>query len=499
MKQLRQILLAVLFILFVLPLSAQAADLNTPATDVDMQRQWTIKFNRAVTESSVNQNTVYVLNNQQKKMAVSYKFSADGKSLIVMPPTTGYIPEQTYTLVVTDGVTSGIKSLKTVVNKPFTIKAVEKALVITQPAAITELYTDANLGLKYAVSYVAAQSSFELVDVHKKSLAIEVAGVVRYIPHHGATVTEDLSTQSYYQVKDGELRHSIYNYRKNSFESYIAGVAPAFLQQELKYTSSDGVTFKNPAGKIVGESYNYFQYVSVRTASHYTAEQLDTYIDEELARRNITNSKLVGLGTHLKEIEAQYKINALFLLAFAQHESNFGTSDAAQKYNNLFGIKIYDSGEQSDTYTTPQESVIALVTKYLNKTYIPATGSYANGVAAGNKYVGFNVKYASDPYWGAKIAGHMYTIDKKLGSKDYKQYDIGLIKETPKNQLIIRPIAGRTIASIYIIKNSLGKPLTLLEPVTNAQGETWYQIVSDDLQNSNAYAHSHYVNIIATH
>ncbi len=40
--------------------------------------------------------------------------------------------------------------------------------------------------------------------------------------------------------------------------------------------------------------------------------------------------------------------------------------------------------------------------------------------------IGINVRYASDPYWGAKTAGHMYRIDTALGSKDYQQYKVGI-------------------------------------------------------------------------
>ena len=36
----------------------------------------------------------------------------------------------------------------------------------------------------------------------------------------------------------------------------------------------------------------------------------------------------------------------------------------------------------------------------------------------GNKATGMNVRYASDPYWGEKIASIMMTINSKLGGKD---------------------------------------------------------------------------------
>ncbi|MBP1529080.1 MAG: hypothetical protein ILA55_01135, partial [Erysipelotrichaceae bacterium] len=56
------------------------------------------------------------------------------------------------------------------------------------------------------------------------------------------------------------------------------------------------------------------------------------------------------------------------------------------------------------------------------------------GTAVGNKGAGINVKYASDPYWGMKIAAIAYSIDKyhngKNGSlSDYNKYALGFVKD----------------------------------------------------------------------
>ena len=41
------------------------------------------------------------------------------------------------------------------------------------------------------------------------------------------------------------------------------------------------------------------------------------------------------------------------------------------------------------------------------------------GAHVGNKGSGMNVKYASDPFWGEKIAGWYYRFDNTNGLKDY--------------------------------------------------------------------------------
>ncbi|UZN00089.1 glucosaminidase domain-containing protein [Lysinibacillus sp. MHQ-1] len=56
-----------------------------------------------------------------------------------------------------------------------------------------------------------------------------------------------------------------------------------------------------------------------------------------------TKSKLIGLGSVLKDIEANAHINAMLILALAQHESAYGMSDHAQNLNNLFGLYVYDT------------------------------------------------------------------------------------------------------------------------------------------------------------
>ena len=96
----------------------------------------------------------------------------------------------------------------------------------------------------------------------------------------------------------------------------------------------------------------------------------------------------------------------------------------------------------------------------MNLNYIPQSGGYANGAVLGNKALGFNVKYASDPYWGQKIAGHMYRVDKFLGSKDFGQYRIGITNTTGLNVRHEPKVSSATLQFTY--KNA-GMPVAILE------------------------------------
>ena len=56
------------------------------------------------------------------------------------------------------------------------------------------------------------------------------------------------------------------------------------------------------------------------------------------------------------------------------------------------------------------------------------------GSHLGNKGSGFNVKYASDPYWGLKIAALAYQVDKYVSGNDgsltdYGTYSLGVINQ----------------------------------------------------------------------
>ena len=102
----------------------------------------------------------------------------------------------------------------------------------------------------------------------------------------------------------------------------------------------------------------------------------------------------------------------MLILALAQHESAYGMSEQAQNLNNLFGLCVYDTNPLNKNFESVMTNINELITKFWQPNYITPTGPYANGAVVGSKAFGFNVKYASDPYWGEKIAGTI-TVQKK--------------------------------------------------------------------------------------
>ncbi|MCM3787181.1 S-layer homology domain-containing protein [Domibacillus indicus] len=310
----------------------------------------------------------------------------------------------------------------------------------------------------------------------------------RLVPYEGA------KGRGYYSVSNGLLVHHIYNVDTNKTVAYTAGPAPSFMQAGSKYYSWDGFSFYNEAGQQAGREYQYFQFLSGRTKTNYTAAELDAYIQKVLAERQAmglskyanatTKSKLIGLGTMAKKAESLYNVNALMIVTLAIHESDYGMSDKAQTINNLFGLKVYDSDPTGGSvFKTVEEGVTALAKDYLGAGYFTPTHWRFNGSVPGNKTTGVNVKYASDPYWGAKFAGHMYTVDQAMGGQDFGRYTIGFTN-TPGLNVRTGPSTSQSI--LYTYKAS-GMPVTIIK-----DGE-WAEIVSDN-PSQTGYVYSTYVN-----
>ncbi|WP_052725865.1 S-layer homology domain-containing protein [Bacillus thermotolerans] len=402
--------------------------------------------------------------------------------------------QQGHELVVKDG--------KVVYMKPNSgiVFADSKASTVTlysDPTFTTlKAYMPTANGFNNEVKYITSTDQYVKVALGGKEYYMKPQDSL-LVPFEGAP------GRGYYSVRNGELYHSIYLYKEDRYVSYLAGPAPDFMQPGQKYYSWDNAVFYNDQGRVAGSAYQYFQFLSARTTSNYTVEELDRFINNALAERKATGlarykdaptkSKLVGLGSTLKKVEQEKQINALLILAMAIHESDYGMSRHAQINNNLFGIAVYDSRpEEGKSFPTPEASVHHLADGYLNDRYVipnPAGAwkqTIANGAAAGNKGVGINVRYASDIDWGAKVAGHMYRIDKALGGKDFNKYKLGF---TTVDDLNIRMQPNGAVQFSY---REAGMPVALIgNPVSG-----WQKVFSDELRYTEGYVSSQYIQTI---
>ncbi len=212
--------------------------------------------------------------------------------------------------------------------------------------------------------------------------------------------------------------------------------------------------------------YNYFQFLSVRTRTNYNAADLNSYL-EHLNLNGIegdsNESALYKTGAHFITAQEEFGVNALLEFAWATHETGYGKSYLALEKNNLFGIGATDDDPEgkADEFSSILECI-----EYHAKTWIstgysdPLRDSRYYGSVIGNKATGFNVRYATDPYWGEKMAGYMYSMDKYLGFKDLDYYSLGILNDEVKDVFY-------NASSVYKTMNSktgntiLNYPLTI--------------------------------------
>ncbi len=358
-------------------------------------------------------------------------------------------------------------------------------LAVAKPSttsAITIITDERGIGL----TYVSTQTEMKYIESTENKVKVQLANTIGYVSHDNVTLIPDALKlgQSFYEVQGQDLIHHIYLPAGKYYVNYVYGRAPSFLKSGTKYYSWNGDTFHDATGKQVGTAYQYFNYLPVRTKTNYTAEDLNRFV-----ANSKSTSPLKDLGAVFKKAEETYRINALYLLANAIHESNWGLSTIAKDKKNLFGIQAYDSDpyNSAKSFKTFEECIMFQAEK-LSSSYVHPTGSYSNGAVSGNKSVGMNVKYASDPYWGQKLSGHMYRADVFLGLKDFGKYRIGTTTEAGLN---VRKSASTSLSAQFTYRNA-GLPVVIQEEVQGDLG-TWVKTFSDSKDYETAYIFGEYV------
>ena len=253
------------------------------------------------------------------------------------------------------------------------------------------------------LSYIS-QGSVVWLDKDRKSddkrLAITISGLSGYMK------TEDLQALDaskdfipYYESDGHRFYHYVSQYASIPVASHLSD-----MEVGKKYYSADGLHFDG------FKLENPFLFKDLTEPTNYSAEDLD----KVFSLLNIDNSLLENKGATFKEAEEHYHINALYLLAHSALESDWGRSNIAKDKNNFFGITAYDTTPylSAKTFDDVDKGILG-ATKWIKENYIDRGRTFL-----GNKASGMNVEYASDPYWGEKIASVMMKINEKLGGKD---------------------------------------------------------------------------------
>ena len=253
------------------------------------------------------------------------------------------------------------------------------------------------------LSYIS-QGSVVWLDKDRKSddkrLAITISGLSGYMKTEDLQALDASKDFIPYYESDG---HRFYHYVAQNASIPVAAHL-SDMEVGKKYYSADGLHFDG------FNLENPFLFKDLTEATNYSAEDLD----KVFSLLNIDNSLLENKGATFKEAEEHYHINALYLLAHSALESDWGRSKIAKDKNNFFGITAYDTTPylSAKTFDDVDKGILG-ASKWIKENYIDRGRTFL-----GNKSSGMNVEYASDPYWGEKIASVMMKINEKLGGKD---------------------------------------------------------------------------------
>ena len=218
-----------------------------------------------------------------------------------------------------------------------------------------------------------------------------------------------------------------YSISVDNGKNYLA----AGMKTGVRYYSNDGISFYSDQKlkNKVAEVYNYYQFLPLRTKTAISASTFDSF----LQAKGYSASVMRGEGSSFINAQKNYGCNALIVYAMACLESAYGTSYYATNRNNLFGWSAYDDSPSSaSSFSSVSSCVNEQMGRNLNW-FLDYTNSRYFGSGVGNKGAGINVKYASDPYWGMKIASIAYYIDKYANGNDgnltdHNRYVLGFVK-----------------------------------------------------------------------
>lgn len=289
-----------------------------------------------------------------------------------------------------------------------------------------------------------------------------------YSGNAGSTIgpkPDMLSTGTYYSY-DG---HFFYKDRKTMLKDY-------------KNNTHNNAVNKND------EYYNYYMYLSNHTRTNYSSQNIDEYIRNNMGYyRDVFGnsassgaSRLYGKGQFFYYVQEKYGANAVLALSLSRNETGNGRSNLAINNNNGFGLNAVDSNPNNGKswYPSFTYSIAKYGSHWITHKYADVKEWQYFGPQFGNKGIGMNVKYASDPYWSEKMAANYYSLDKSKGLQDYNYYQLGVLKQ---GSVIARSDAKNSAKEVYKFPEAEDAVVIVGEKegdVVNGDA-TWYEVVSD--------------------
>ena len=313
-----------------------------------------------------------------------------------------------------------------------------------------------------------------------------------------------VKSSSSYTVTNESIKHNYVNKIQEIFtgsKGSIIGPKPDMLSPgtyysyDGKYFYTDRTTmikdykngYYNNAVNKDNEYYNYYMYLSNHTRTSYSSQNIDEYIRNNMGisqdvygnASNGSNSRLYGKGVFYYYAQEKYGVNAILSLSLSRNETSHGRSNLAINKNNGFGLNAVDTSptESANWYASYASSILGYASKWITYGYAHPRDWRYFGPQFGDKWIGMNVKYASDTYWSEKMAAQYYSLDKAKGLQDYNFYQLGVVTRQ------VNAMSDASNSSKFVYSYPEAEDAVVI--IGEKQGEavegntTWYKVVSD--------------------
>ncbi len=334
-------------------------------------------------------------------------------------------------------------------------------------------------------------------------------GYVIYSGYYSGTWENDyqiiplawVKSASYYEVSSSSIKHCSVSDIQDATPSVSCrtlGPKPSMLDVGTYY-SYDGKYFYKTLENLLDDNranhnnnaynagdpyYNYYMYLPHRSKSTYSSADINKFMRDYGFWGTVPGSngnyvesgtsQLYGTGNYFYSSQQIYGTNAMLMLAVSRNETGHGRSSISVTKNNGFGHNAVDSDPSvsANKYANFAASIYAHAYSWISG-YANPNDWRSYGSIVGNKGVGMNIKYASDPYWGEKAAMFYNQFDSAFGYQDYDFYQLAVsnhwmeAKAEPSN-------SSKTVYSYK--QQDMG--MIVVDEV-NSGGEIWYKVVSE--------------------
>lgn len=376
------------------------------------------------------------------------------------------------------------------------------------PRKVTNTYIDKNSNVTNG--YIKGGTPDEAVlidyDYNTKRVKIKISGLTGWMNLYDETGLQLYyvvpliwaTTPQYYKVTNDEIYHyfPIYVYGAKSQSGYSFDKKPTMLDPGIYY-SYDGHYFYTDMKTLINDYknnnynnavnkdkpyYNYYQYLSFRTKTNYTAENINQYIEMRIGTRD---SKMRSSGEYFINAQNNYGINAVLMMAIGVNESGTGTSNIAMNKNNLFGLNAVDSspGSSASVFASVEDCINNYAYGWLSYGYVQTGDWHYKGANLGNKGQGLNVNYASDPFWGEKAASIYYALDKSFDFQDHNSIATAVLNGDYNNTVYAKKDPnGDNVYTEYYQYRISGSAVAVVGEVEGPSvngNNIWYKVQSD--------------------